>query len=87
VRNFSTDQKTLQCASDALDAYNLVGLLWMAGVCCLLYSQYGILGLYAAIATNVAVLLWIDVSYIYAFKQAARDQKLQFPHTFWGILS
>jgi hypothetical protein len=87
VRNFSTDQKTLQCAADALDQYNLVGLLWAVGVCCLLYAQYGTLGLACAIGTNLAVLAWIDISYFHAFKQAARDQKLHYPRTFWGMLS
>lgn len=79
VRNFSKDQTTLQRAADALDAYNLVGGLWALGVCMLMYGQYGRQGLIASIITNTAVLVWINASYIYAFKQAAKSENLRFP--------
>lgn len=79
VRNFSKDQETLQRASDALDAYNLVGGVWALGVCLLMYGQYGKVGLIASIITNLAVLFWINLSYIYAFKQAAKSENLKFP--------
>ena len=83
VLNFSKDQKTLQRASDALDAYNIVGGLWALGVCLLMYGQYGKVGLIASIITNLAVLIWINASYIYAFKQAAKHGNLKFPMVFF----
>lgn len=86
VRNFSKDQTTLQRAADALDAYNLVGGLWAIGVCLLMYGQYGIKGLVSSIIANLFVLLWINLSYLHAFKQAANDEKLEFPRVLWGII-
>jgi len=87
VRSFSTDQKTLQRASDALDAYNLVGGMWALGVVILMYGQYGDMGMYTSIICNLAVLLWINLSYFHAFKQAARDGHLEYPKTMFGLLS
>jgi len=86
VRNFSKDQETLQRASDALDAYNLVGGLWALGVCLLMYGQYGMKGLVSSIISNFAVLLWINLSYIHAFKQAANEANLKFPRVLWGLI-
>lgn len=86
VRNFSKDQETLQRAADALDAYNLVGGLWALGVCLLMYGQYGMKGLISSIISNFAVLLWINLSYIHAFKLAANAEKLKFPKVLWGII-
>ena len=85
VRNFSKDQQTLQRAADALDAYNLVGGLWAFGVCLLMYGQYGMKGLFSSIVANLLVLLWINLSYIHAFKKAAQDENLAFPKVLWGI--
>ena len=87
IRNFSTDQATLQRASDALDGYNLVGAVWMIGVCMLMYGQYGMLGLQSAVVCNLAVLMWINISYFHAFREAAKEHKLDYPHTIWGLLS
>ena len=87
IRNFSKDQETLQRASDALDGYNMVGGVWMLGVCLLMYGQYGNVGLNAAIICNLAVILWINLSYFQSFKEAARDYNLQYPHTLWGLLT
>ncbi len=85
ILNFSTDQTTLQRASDALDGYNLVGGLWSIGVCMLMYGQYGELGLKCAIACNLAVIAWINLSYFHAFKKAAAANKLMYPSTVWGL--
>jgi hypothetical protein len=87
ILNFSKDQETLQRASDALDGYNLVGTIWMLGVCMLMYGQYGMLGLQSAIVCNLAVLLWINLSYFHSFKEAAKAHGLQYPHTLWGMLT
>lgn len=84
VRNFSKDQETLQRAADALDAYNLVGGLWALGVCLLMYGQYGRRGLYTSIIANAAVLIWINASYIYAFRQAAESERLKFPRVLFS---
>lgn len=86
VRNFSKDQSTLQRASDALDAYNLVGGLWALGVCLLMYGQYGMKGLISSIFANLAVLLWINLSYLHSFRQAANEEKLKFPKVLWGFI-
>jgi hypothetical protein len=86
VRNFSKDQTTLQRAADALDAYNLVGGLWALGVCFLMYGQYGMKGLVSSIISNTAVLLWINLSYLHAFRQAAKDEKLKYPKVLWGLI-
>jgi hypothetical protein len=86
VRNFSKDQTTLQRAADALDAYNLVGGLWALGVCLLMYGQYGTKGLVSSIISNTAVLLWINLSYLHAFRQAAKDEKLKYPKVLWGLI-
>lgn len=87
IKNFSVDQQTLQRASDALDGYNLVGGLWMLGVCLLMYGQYGKIGLYSAIVCNTAVILWINMSYFQAFKEAASERSLKYPRTIWGMLT
>lgn len=86
VRSFAKDADTLQRASDALDGYNLVGGLWMMGVCMLMYGQYGALGLKCAIVCNLAVILWINLSYFHAFKQAAMDANLPYPRILWGLV-
>lgn len=87
VRNFSKDQETLQRASDALDAYNLVGGVWALGVILLMTGQYGRTGTWVAIGCNLAVLLWINLSYFHAFKLAAQAERLQYPSTLFGLLS
>jgi hypothetical protein len=44
VKNFSTDQLTLQNAADALMDYIKVSLIWAIGVTLLLFSKYGVIG-------------------------------------------
>jgi hypothetical protein len=87
VKNFSTNQETLQNASEALDGYNLVGTLWALGVLLLMYGQYNWTGLIMASICNIAVLLWINLSYFHAFKAAADANGLEYPHTLFGLLS
>ena len=82
VMNFSKDQETLQRASDSLTHYLIVSLLWMAGTSFLLYSSYGQKGLVINIIANLGIVAWIVISYVVAFRHAAKENKLQFPHLF-----
>ena len=70
VKNFSTDQATLQNAADALMDYIKVSFIWTLGVTLLLYSKYGILGALSSLIANTAVVLWIYFSYMSAFRYA-----------------
>ena len=70
VKNFSTDQATLQNAADALMDYIKVSFIWTLGVTLLLYSKYGFLGAIASLVSNTAVVLWIYFSYMVAFRYA-----------------
>ena len=85
VKNFSTDQATLQNAADSLMYYIKVSFIWTLGVTLLLYSKYGFLGAIASLVSNTAVVLWIYFSYMVAFRYAVDNsgkdgkQKLVLP--------
>lgn len=87
VKNFSKDQRTMQAASTALDTYNTVGLLWALGVTIMLWGSYGRPGLAWGIITNVAVLAWINISYLHAFKQATEQNDVKFPRCMYGLIN
>jgi hypothetical protein len=87
VKNFSTDQRTLAAASTALDCYNTVGSLWALGVTLMLWGSYGTPGAIWGIITNVAVLAWINISYVHSFKQAADQNKVKFPRCLYGLIN
>ena len=87
VKNFSVNQKTLAAASTALDVYNLVGVLWSIGVTLMLWGSYGMPGLVWGVITNVAVLAWINASYLHAFKQAAEQNQVKFPRCIFGLVN
>ena len=70
VKNFSTDQATLQNAADALMDYIKVSFIWTLGVTLLLYSKYGIAGALSSLIANAVVVLWIYFSYMIAFNYA-----------------
>jgi len=70
VKNFSTDQDTLQNAADALMDYIRISFIWTIGVTLLLYSKYGALGAITSLIANGVVVAWIYYSYIEAFKVA-----------------
>ena len=70
VKNFSTDQPTLQNAADALMDYIRISFIWTIGVTLLLFSKYGSLGALTSLIANGIVVAWIYYSYITAFKVA-----------------
>lgn len=79
VKNFSKDQETLQNAADALADYIKIGFLWTIGTSLLLYANYNIEGVIASLVCNIAIIMWIYMSYLSAFKIAAQTNKLQMP--------
>ena len=79
VQNFSTDQKTLDRARDALLEYTYVAALWCVGCSMLLYASYGSTGLALSLACNFSIWLWIWTSYVRAFKEAAQEHGLRAP--------
>lgn len=85
VCNFSKNQKIMQAASTALDTYNFVGLLWAVGVTLMLWGSYGRPGLAWGVITNLAVLVWINASYIQAFKRAAKQNGVKVPRCLFGL--
>lgn len=87
VKNFSVNQKTLAAASTALDTYNTVGILWAVGVTLMLWGSYGAPGAIWGLITNAAVLVWINASYLHAFKQAAEQNNVKFPRCLYGLVN
>jgi len=80
VKNFSTDQVTLQNAADALTDYIKISFIWTLGVTLLLLSKYGWVGAVASIIANSVVVWWIYWSYMQAFKMAVKkNTKLVMP--------
>lgn len=77
----------MQAASSALDMYNTVGILWAIGVTLMLAGSYGKPGLAWGIITNVAVLAWINISYLHAFKQAAQQNDVKYPRCMYGLIN
>ena len=82
VKNFSTSQEVLNHAADALTDYLVVALLWIVGTSLVFYSNYGFFGLVANILANIVIVLWITLSYIGAFKLAAKANNLVVPKLF-----
>jgi len=82
VMNFSKDQLTLQRAADALRNYMIIGTIWTIGVVLYLYASYGARGGWIGLMTNAIMQGWIYFSYVYAFKQAAKEHGLQEPTVF-----
>ena len=72
VKNFSTNQETLQNAADALMDYIKISFIWTLGVTLLLFSKYNWIGAVASIISNLVVVLWIYFSYYEAFKVAVK---------------
>lgn len=75
VKNFCSDQPTLQNAADALSDYLKISIIWTIGVIFLLYSKYKLVGAIAAIISNLIVILWIYLSYKTAFRSAMSKNK------------
>jgi len=80
VKNFCSDQPTLQNAADALSDYLKISIIWTIGVIFLLYSKYKLVGAVAAIISNLVVILWIYFSYMSAFRSAmSKNSNLVMP--------
>jgi len=79
VKNFATDNATLQNAADSLSDYLKISIIWTVGVMLLLYSRFNLVGAIAGLITNLIVILWIYFSYINAFKSAAEKANLKMP--------
>ena len=82
VMNFSKDQVTLQRAADALRGYIIIGTLWTIGTALALWAEHGQCGLWIGLAANLAIMAWIVLSYIKAFREAAEHYGLQIPKIF-----
>ena len=81
VKNFSKDQETLQCAADALSDYLKIGMLWTMGTTILLYCNYGTMGAVVSLVVNMAIILWIYISYQQSFRVAVEKYGLKMPTT------
>ena len=79
VKNFSSDQATLNNAVDALRDYMIIALIWTIGCCFVFYSNYQWPGLTAALVANTVFVLWIYLSYYASFRQAAKKYNLVVP--------
>jgi hypothetical protein len=82
VMNFSKDQETLQRAADALRSYIIIGMIWTIGTVLALYASHGWCGAWLGLATNIVMMGWIIISYIKAFKEAAKQYNLKEPTVF-----
>lgn len=82
VKNFSKDQTTLQHAADALSDYIYIGVLWTIGTCFMFYGNYGFFGVAINLLANALIMLWIIVSYLTAFRYAAKAASLEHPTLF-----
>jgi hypothetical protein len=79
VKNFATDNETLQNAADSLSDYLKISIIWTAGVMLLLYSKFKLIGSITGLLSNLVVILWIYFSYINAFKAASIKANLKMP--------
>lgn len=82
VKNFATDQVTLDHAADALSDYIIVAIVWTIGASLVMYTNYGLRGLITSVLANMAIVLWIVLSYISAFKYVCKKYNLQMPKLF-----
>ena len=82
VRNFSKDQKTIQCAADALSDYLIISIIWTVGTTLILYSNFGAIGMWINIICNLVIVGWIYFSYVKSFREAATANELKMPIMF-----
>jgi hypothetical protein len=82
VLSFAKDQDTLQRAADALTSYLIIAAVWAIGTSMILYSEFGMIGLFYSMLTNIVIVGWIFGSYWKAFKIAACRNNLQMPKLF-----
>lgn len=83
VMNFAKDQETLQHAADALRSYMIIATFWLVGTMLVLYASHGWCGAWLGFAANLLMMGWIFGSYVYAFRQAASKNNLNFPNLWW----
>jgi hypothetical protein len=79
VLNFSKDQLTLQRAADALRSFIIIGVIWTIGSTLSLYASHGWVGIWAGLFSSSIMLAWIILSYVKAFRDAAKEHGLQEP--------
>lgn len=82
VINFSKDQGTLQAAADALTGYMIIAVVWTFGAIMISLGQFGVLGFFCSLISNVVMIGWIIGSYIVSFRIAAKRYNLRFPKLF-----
>ena len=79
VKNFATDDATLQNAADSLSDYLKISFIWTIGVMLLLYSKFKTIGAIAGLISNSIVIMWIYFSYVNAFKAASEKANIKMP--------
>jgi len=79
VLNFSKDQQTLQRAADALKNFIIIGSVWTIGTMLSLFAEYGWCASLIGLLACLIMMAWIIISYIKAFKDAAKENHLQVP--------
>ncbi len=77
VRNFATDQETLDNAILALRDYIIIGFLWTLGTGMIFFINYKLKGLIINVVINLLIMLWIYLSYMSAFNDAAKKNNLK----------
>jgi hypothetical protein len=82
VKNFASDQETLNNAVSALRDYIIIAAIWTLGCCLVFFSNYGFIGLGASLVANIIFVSWIYFSYYASFRQAAKKYGLQVPGLF-----
>jgi hypothetical protein len=78
VKNFAKDNETLNNAISALHDYIMIAFVWTIGVCMMLYSSNGIIGILCGLISNLIIIAWIYFSYIHSFKIASEKYNLDY---------
>lgn len=79
VKNFSSNQETLDNAVVALRDYMIIGVFWTFGTCLIFFANYGMRGFLLNLIANAAIIAWIYLSYEHAFRSAAAKYNLKVP--------
>lgn len=79
VKNFSKDQKTLQSAGYALRSYIIMSCVWTIASMLTLYASSGCLGSAVALIFNLAMIAWIVITYMLAFREVVEEAQLKMP--------
>lgn len=82
VKNFSKNQEILDAAGSALSTYIVIAILWTLASCLVLYGQYGKVGIFWGIFTNILFAGWTIGSYIVTFRDVAKANGLKMPRLF-----